>query len=592
MNKKPLEALRLELQRQNLTGFIVPHADEYQNEYLPPCAERLAWLTGFTGSDGTAIILRKQAAIFVDGRYILQVQNEIDPKIFKVFHKRDQPLTEWIASTLKNGDKLGYDPWLHTFEEVNELKRVCCHAGVQLVSCESNPIDAIWKDRPEEPITLTSSYPLEHAGRSSKKKREQISLGLKAENIGAAVLTAPDSIAWLLNIRGRDVPYVPVSLGFAVFYTDGSLILFTNPKKINGKITKHLGQDVTIYPTHSFKAVLDDLAVRKLKILCDNEKSPSWIVERLKKGGGIVVNGRDPCTIPKACKNQTEIKGIQEVHRWDGAAVCQFLAWLAKDGAKGRLTELDAQNRLDAIRRETPSCLDLSFPTISASGPHGAIVHYHATEKTNRFLKPGDLYLVDSGGQYLGGTTDVTRTVAIGRPTDEQKSRYTHVLKGHIALSKIHFPRGTSGLQLDAIARLPLWQVGIDYDHATGHGVGCYLSVHEGPQRVSKVASMVPLQEGMVLSNEPGFYKKGEYGIRIENLMVVVDSSKRELQEQKFLHFKTLTLVPYDKRLIEKSLLTREEKGWLAEYYDLVNKEICPLVDSKTSAWLKQETCM
>lgn len=583
-------ALRMELQRQGLSGFVIPHTDEYHNEYLPACGERLAWLTGFTGSAGTAVVLRDQAAIFVDGRYTLQAKAQVDTTCFVPHHFMEQPVHEWIASVLKPDERLGYDPWLHSTNDVERLRAACERAGGELITCESNPVDAIWLNRPAAPVGLVVPHDLRYAGKASADKREELARHLKSDHVDAAVLTAPDSLAWLLNIRGSDVAHTPLLLCFALFRCDGSVSLFIDERKLSPGLINYLGPGITVFSPDAFGSALDEVGQRRARVLCDSEKSASWVVDRLTRAGAVVVKGEDPCALPKACKNPVEIQGAREAHRRDGAAVSRFLCWLAREGPQGQLTELNAAAYLGARRQEHELWRDLSFPTISAAGPNGAIVHYRATEETNRRIEPGSLYLVDSGAQYLDGTTDITRTVAIGTPTVEQRERYTRVLKGHIALATARFPQGTSGSQLDALARGPLWDVGLDYDHGTGHGVGSYLAVHEGPQRISKSPHAVPLRPGMILSNEPGYYKTGEYGIRIENLVVVSPCSEFAGADRDWLAFETLTLVPFDVNLIEPSLLSCSETEWVNAYHARVCDTLTPLVDSDTAVWLKNVT--
>ncbi|MCY3728663.1 MAG: aminopeptidase P family protein [Nitrospira sp.] len=585
-----VRALRGQLARQGLSGFIVPHADEYQNEYLPACAERLAWLTGFTGSAGTAVVLAEQAAIFVDGRYTLQAREQVDVQVFTFRHLIDEPVHAWLSGALRPGDKLGYDPWLHTLQEVRQLQEACSRAGAALTPCEPNPIDALWDDRPAPPAAKVVPHDLAYTGKSSEDKRQELAAKLKNENIGVAVLTAPDSIAWLLNVRGGDVEHTPLPLGFALLYQDGTAALFLDPPKVSDALAPHVRPAVRIRPVSDFHETLEQLGKTGERVLCDPNRTASWIPERLTLSGAQLIEEEDPCLLPKACKNAVEINGAREAHKRDGAAVCEFLAWLSREAQAGQLSERDAQSYLDACRRRQPLWQDSSFPTISAAGPNGAIVHYRAADEQCRSLEPGTLYLVDSGGQYLDGTTDVTRTVAVGSATPEHRDRYTRILKGHIALATATFPKGTTGAQLDTLARRPLWEVGLDYDHGTGHGVGSYLGVHEGPQRISKGGHTVALQPGMILSNEPGYYKSGEYGIRLENLVVVIPATIGGGGGREWFAFETITLVPFDASLIDATLLNATETEWLNTYHARVRAVIGPLVDSSTAAWLEQAT--
>jgi Xaa-Pro aminopeptidase len=582
-------ALRAELARRGLAGFVVPRADEHQGEYVPPRAERLAWLTGFTGSAGLAIVLEQAAAIFVDGRYTLQVTQQVDPQLFVARHITDQPPDAWIAEQLPKGGKLAYDPWLHTPDGLEALRRAAAKAGGELLACPDNPLDAVWSDQPAPPIAPVRPHELRFTGRDSVDKRTTLGGKLAADKIDAAVLTAPDSIAWLLNIRGGDVPRTPLPLSFALLHADGGVDLFIDRRKLVPGLEAHLGNSVRVQAPDQLSETLARLGRDKRRVLADPASAAAAIFDRLAAAGADVVRGSDPCALPKACKNPVEIEGTRAAHRRDGAAVTRFLAWLAGHGAGGTLTEIAAAEQLAQFRRRNELFRDFSFDTISGAGPNGAIVHYRVTPETNRPIRPGELYLIDSGAQYLDGTTDITRTVAIGEPTAEMRDRFTRVLKGHIALGSARFPRGTTGSQLDALARTALWSAGIDYDHGTGHGVGSYLGVHEGPQRISKVPNRVPLEVGMIVSNEPGFYKTGGYGIRIENLVTVVEAAV-EGGERPVLAFETLTLAPIDCNLIERSLLSPAEIAWLDDYHARVGTTIGPLVDPETAAWLAEAT--
>jgi len=582
--------LRSQLVQQGLSGFIIPHADEYQNEYLPPCAERLAWVTGFTGSAGTAVVLSRQAAVFVDGRYVLQVRNQVDLGIFQPQHISEVSVHDWLSSVLKPGDRLGYDPWLHTPKEINMLRQACTRVQAELMSCQANPVDTIWTDRPQVLGAPVVPHSTVYAGQSAEEKRQELARKLKNDRIDVVVLTAPDSIAWLLNIRGGDVSHTPLPLGFACVRSDESAMLFLNGTKVSESLLDHLGPNVRVASLEEFGATLEKIGREGRRVLCDPQRTASFVFDQLKKAGAEVVEGEDPCVLPKACKSPVEITGTREAHKRDGAAVCGFLAWLAREAPQGELTELAAQSHLDSCRQQQALWKDLSFPTISAGGPHGAIVHYQATTETNRPLIPDTLYLVDSGGQYLDGTTDITRTVAIGTPTPEQRACYTRVLKGHIALAMAIFPKGTTGTQLDTLARQPLWEVGLDYDHGTGHGVGSYLGVHEGPQRISKASSTVALQKGMIISNEPGYYKAGEFGIRLENLVLVVSEEPRGSTDREWFAFETLTVVPFDQTLIDSLLLTSKEIDWVNTYHEHVRETLASFVNPITQSWLRDAT--
>ncbi|MBF0561583.1 MAG: aminopeptidase P family protein [Alphaproteobacteria bacterium] len=589
-----LVALRAELTRCGLDGFIIPRADEHQGGYVAPASERLKWLRGFSGSAGMAVVLADRAALFIDGRYTLQAGREVDTERFSCQHLVEQPPSQWIAANLPPGARLGYDPWLHTFDSVRHLAEACELAGGHLHPCEPNPLDAVWSDRPPPPLAPVTPHSDAFTGITSAQKRHEVTQALcgssSARQIDAVVLSAPDSIAWLLNIRGRDVPYSPLPLGFAILHADERCELFIDPRKVPAETLAHLGPSVQLEPPAAIGPALDALGQAKHRVRYDNAGTPMWIVERLRLAGARLNPGVDPCALPKACKNRIELKGARAAHRRDGLALTRFLAWLAHTAPAGGLTEIGAAARLEAFRAEGERFQGLSFPTISGAGPNGAVVHYRATPDTDRALAPDMLYLVDSGAQYLDGTTDVTRTVAIGKPTEEQRRRFTQVLKGHIALASIVFPAGTTGSQLDVLARCPLWADGVDYDHGTGHGVGSYLGVHEGPQRISKIGSTVALRPGMILSNEPGYYKADEYGIRIENLVAVIEAPAPPGAERPLLTFETLTLAPIDRALIVSSLLSSGERKWLDAYHQRVCLSLTPELDSDTAAWLAMAT--
>lgn len=582
--------LREELERRGLDGFVVPRADEHQGEYVPLRAQRLLWLTGFSGSAGVAILLRDSGAIFVDGRYTLQVRAEVPTDLFEPHHVTESPPADWIASHLPEGGRLGFDPWLHTEADVSRLATACERVGGSLVSCESNPLDAIWTDRPPAPLAPVVPHSERFAGRSAADKRREIAETLRQEGAAAAVLTAPDSIAWLLNIRGGDVEHTPLPLCHAIVDCDGDVRLFIDERKLMPGLGAHLGNGVAIERPEGLEPALEALGAAGARVLTDPATTPVRVLDYLAAAGARVLRGQDPCLLPKACKNDVELAGMRAAHARDGVAMARFLAWLAREGPKGRVGELDAEAQLLAFRREVAMFRDTSFSTISGAGPNGAVVHYRSTPATDRRLEPGMLYLVDSGGQYLDGTTDITRTIAIGEPTAEQRDRFTRVLKGHIALATARFPKGTTGSQLDVLARQYLWQVGLDFDHGTGHGVGSYLSVHEGPQRISKLPNSVVLRPGMILSNEPGYYKAGAYGIRIENLIAVQRCSGIPDAERETYAFEVLTLAPIDLALVEPSLLSAVERDWLNAYHDRVRKEVGPHLDAGTAAWLKEAT--
>ncbi len=582
-----IAALRAELAKRRLVGFLIPRADEHQGEYVPPRAMRLAWLTGFTGSAGMAAVLADRAAIFVDGRYTIQVRAQVDGATFEYRHSGEQPLDAWLVEVLKPGETLGYDPWLHTIEEVARLQAACERAKARLAPVE-NLVDAVWKDQPPSPLAPVIPHALDFAGEAADEKRRRMGETVAQAGAAAAVITQPDSLAWLLNLRGRDVSRTPLPLGFALLKDDGAVDLYMDRRKLTPAARSHLGNHVRLREPGELGAGLDELAGKR--VLADPRSAPSWVFQRLDKAKAEVVRAADPCQLAKACKNPAEIAGTKVAHVRDGAAVTKFLAWLGTTAPKGGLTEIAASDRLENFRRENERFRDLSFDSISGAGPNGAIVHYKATEDTDRPIKKGELYLIDSGAQYLDGTTDITRTIAIGgTPSAEERDRFTRVLKGHIALALARFPVGTTGSQLDALARLPLWQAGLDYDHGTGHGVGSYLSVHEGPQRISKLPNTQALKPGMIVSNEPGYYKTDGYGIRVENLITVVPIEVKGA-ERPMLGFETLTFAPIDLNLVEASLLTRSELDWLNDYHRQVREKLTPLVDAATAAWLAEAT--
>ncbi len=585
-----LHALRHWLAARDLDGFLVPRADEHQGEYVPANAERLRWLTGFEGSAGLAIVLSDQAAMFVDGRYTLQARDQVDTAQLQVRHLMDDPPHTWLAATVEAGRKIGYDPWLHTPAGLKRMKKALAKAGAELVAADENAVDAIWSGRPLPPPDPFIAHPLDYAGRPSAEKRQEIGAAIAAEGAAAAVLSLPDSIAWLLNIRGTDVPRTPFPLAFAIVWADGQVRLFAPDGKVDAALLTHMGAGVSLAGRQDLGPALDDLAGEA--VLADPASAPVWIFDRLRAAGAEVVRSADPCQLPKACKNKIEIDGARAAHLRDGAALTRFLGWVAAEATGGGVTEMAAAEKLRAFRGESHLLRDLSFDTISGAGPNGAIVHYRVSEATNRALEPGTLYLVDSGGQYPDGTTDVTRTIAIGTPTAEMRRHYTLVLKGHIALATARFPAGTTGSQLDGFARRPLWDAGLDYDHGTGHGVGSYLSVHEGPQRISKLPSSVALKPGMIVSNEPGFYLEGAYGIRIENLVVVREATLESDDDsaRTMLCFETLTLAPLDRALIDGALLTDEERAWVDAYHARVREEIGPRIDEETATWLEAAT--
>jgi Xaa-Pro aminopeptidase len=587
-----IEALRDELSNRDLDGFLVPLSDEHQSEFPPKRAQRLAWLTGFTGSAGIAVILKEKAALFVDGRYTLQVREQADPGIYEFCSISDDPPGSWIAKNALAGSRVGYDPRLHTQSGVTQLVEKCRAAQIHLVQVESNPLDQIWADQPPAPLAPVYPHPVDIAGRSAAEKLAETAATVRAHGANAAVLTAPDSIAWLLNIRGGDLPNTPVALGFSILNASGSVELFMDPRKLTSTALSALGDSVSLRPTDEFGVALATLGAAAASVLVAPSTAPVWVLNQLEAAGAEIVTKEDPCVLPKACKNTVELQGVRNAHIRDGAALSSFLAWLSVAGPTGDVDEMSAVDKLYDFRAGGENFKGLSFDTISGAGPNGAIVHYRVTPATNRRLEPGSLFLVDSGAQYLDGTTDVTRTVAIGSPSNEMRDRFTRVLKGHAGIATARFPIGTSGGQLDSLARQPLWDVGLDFDHGTGHGVGAYLGVHEGPHRIAKRSADVPLQPGMIVSNEPGYYKEGAYGIRIENLEVVRAAPINEDDDDRrqMLEFEALTLAPIDLALIDASIMTAEEIDWLDGYHARVRSTISPLVDDKTAAWLERVT--
>ena len=580
-----LPLIREAVERQGLDGFLIPHEDEHQNEYLPEANDRLAWATGFTGSAGAAVVLKGRAAVFVDGRYTLQVRDQVDLNLFEVHDLTDGGVGAWLESTLSAGQVVGYDARLHSPDALDRLKRAADKAGASLRPVAANPLDEAWgKARPAQPQAPVVPHPLTFSGEDSAAKRARIGADLAKAGADAAVLTAPASIAWLFNIRGGDVIRSPLPLGQAILMDDGSARLFLDPAKVTADLQAWLGNQVMLDTAEALPGAL--AALKGLKVLVDPAQSSAWCFDTLQAAGAEVARAADPTALPRACKNAVEVEGARAAHARDGAALTRFLHWLASEAERTLPDEIEVVTRLEAFREATGALKDLSFDTIAGAGPNGAIVHYRPVERLNRRLEPGSLLLVDSGAQYLDGTTDVTRTVAIGEPSQEMRERFTLVLKGHLALARVRFPAGVSGSALDALARMALWGNGLDYDHGTGHGVGSYLGVHEGPQRISKAPSSVALQPGMIVSNEPGYYKTGEYGIRIENLQVVTPAADIPGGERPMLGFETLTLAPIDRRLIVAAMLTREELHQMDAYHARVLAVVGPQLDDAAAAWL------
>jgi Xaa-Pro aminopeptidase len=580
-------ALRAELRKRGLTGFIVPRADRQQNEYVPPSEERLAWLTGFTGSAGCAIVMLERAALFVDGRYTVQVREQTDLKVFVIEHLVDNPPDKWLDANLKAGDRLGYDPWLHTKEGADRLAKACVATGATLVPVDDNPIDALWADRPAPPSGKVMLRALQLAGQSAADKLARIRDELAKERIDVLLISDPQAVAWTFNIRGADVAHTPLPLAFASVPREGRPAIYIEARKLDNTVRAALEDVADVRAPDGLTADLAALKGRTIRL--DRASAADALSRIVNEAGGTISLGTDPIALLKAVKNQAEIAGARAAHLRDGVAMTRFLAFLDRELPAGNLTEIEAVCALESFRRDTGALKDISFPTISGSGPNGAIVHYRVTRATDRTIKSGELFLIDSGAQYEEGTTDITRTVIAGSPTDEMRDRFTRVLKGHIAIATAVFPDGTSGAQLDPLARTALWQAGLDFDHGTGHGVGSYLSVHEGPARISKLGT-VSLKRGMILSNEPGYYKSGSYGIRIENLVLVVAQREPPGGEKPLNGFETLTLAPIDRRLIAPALLTREETAWLDAYHARVRQTVGPLLDAETRRWLETAT--
>ena len=582
-----LAALREELARRQLSGFVIPRADQQQNEYVAPSEERLAWLTGFTGSAGLAIVLPKQAAVFVDGRYTLQAAKQVDTQAWTIASLVDPPPESWLTAHLVSGDRLGFDPWLHTSAATERLAAACAKAGAQLIAVESNPVDAIWSDRPAPPLGPVTVHGEDVAGEAEAGKLARIRAEMTNLGVDALVLSDSHAVAWTFNIRGADVSHTPLPLSYALVPKDGRPTVFIDHRKLSNASRDHLEHNADVREPNALTSSLTELAASGASIALDSATAADALTRLIVSAGGKPVRGNDPVALLKAVKNGTEIAGTRSAHQRDAVALARFLAFIDREAPKGTLTEIDAVEALETFRRDTGALKDVSFPTIAGTGPNGAIVHYRVTRKSNRRIAPGDLLLIDSGAQYVDGTTDVTRTIAIGTPTDEMRDRFTRVLRGHIAIARAVFPDGTTGAQLDTLARQFLWMAGIDFEHGTGHGVGSYLSVHEGPARISKLGT-TPLKRGMILSNEPGYYKANSFGIRIENLELVtaVDIPGAEKPMNAF---ETLTLAPIDRRLIDRRI-SKKEVMWLNDYHARVRREVRPHLDEATKVWLDAAT--
>ena len=582
-----LRRLRAELSARGLDGLIVPLTDEHRNEYVPACAQRLAWLTGFTGSAGVLVVLAERAAVFVDGRYTVQAEAQLDPQLFERRHLIEEPPAKWLGEQLSAGQRVGYDPALHVKAEIERYRAACAKAGAELVALDDNPVDAIWTTRPAPPIAPIRELDERYAGESAAAKRARMGQEVAAAGAEVATITAPDSIAWLLNARGGDVPFNPLFLSFALLHADGGVELFVDPRKL--RPDQHLGNGVSIQPIEGFKGALGQVGAAGRAVLVDPKITSAQVLQTLEAAGAKVIEGEEPCVLAKACKNPVELAGARAAQRRDGAAVCRFLCWLEQELGRRDVTEREAAARIDGERARDPLHRGPSFETISAAGPNAALPHYRITDESNRVIDRDSLYLVDSGGQYLDATTDITRTIAIGTPSADMRRRFTLVLKGHIAIARALFPVGTTGAQLDSFARQHLWRAGLDFDHGTGHGIGSYLCVHEGPQRIAK-SGTVTLKPGMIISNEPGYYQAGAYGIRTENLVIVEARPTPEGGERELLGFETITRAPIDRRLIVGDLLDEEERAWLDDYHARVRADLIDLMDGEAAAWLAEAT--
>src|ERR1700704_4728225 len=583
-----LAAFREELARRKLTGFVIPRADQQQNEYVAPSEERLAWLTGFTGSAGMAVVLVKEAAVFVDGRYTLQAAKQVDGKAWSVEPLVDPPPENWLTKHLIAGDRLGFDPWLHTSSAAERLAAGCAKAGAELVALDNNPLDAIWTERPLPPLAPVAVHGAQFSGEAEADKLRRIRLEIDLLGVAPAVLSDSHAVAWTFNIRGADVAHTPLPLSYALVPRDGRPTLFIDHRKLSNLTRDHVEQSADVREPDALTPALTELAKTGAAIALDSATASDALSRLIAAAGGKPIRGNDPVALLKAVKNLTEIDGTRTAHQRDAVALTRFLAWIDREAPSGALTEIDTVEALETFRRQTGALKDVSFPTIAGTGPNGAIVHYCVTRKSNRRISPGDLLLVDSGAQYEDGTTDVTRTIAIGEPTAEMRDRFTRVLRGHIAIARAVFPDGTTGAQIDSFARQFLWQAGLDFDHCTGHGGGSYLSVHEGPARISKLGT-TPLKRGMILSNEPGYYKTDGFGIRIENLELVVAADIKGA-EKSMNAFETLTLAPIDRRLIDVAMLGKDELSWLNDYHARVRHEVRPHVDEATKLWLDAAT--
>ncbi len=588
-----IKALRDVLKKQKIDGFILPRSDKHLNEYVAPHDERLLWLTGFSGSAGQAIILNNKAAIFIDGRYTLQVQNEVDLKLITPVPITDQLPSQWLSEKLKRGQTIAIDPTLHSVKSYEKFLEVVEKAGGKLISVNKNPVDEIWQDQPSIPENPVISHPKKYAGQDPSEKIELIQEKLKEKQCEAFVITAPESICWLFNIRGNDISHTPIMLANAIIHSKAKPEIFLKSDRLNTRSLETIRATAKLLPPEQFEDRLNALGSKFKKVLIDPIRTNSAIYQTLRSARAEIIRGEDPCSLPKAKKNKAEIAGSRQAHIRDALAITKFLHWLSENSTNNSLDEISSAKALENFRIDTGALKDISFETISGAGPNGAIVHYRVSEQSNRRLNMGDLYLVDSGAQYQDGTTDITRTIAIDapttKPTGPMRRHYTLVLKAHINLTMATFPKGTRGADLDPLARAPLWEAGLDFAHGTGHGVGSFLSVHEGPQGISRRAT-VPLEPGMILSNEPGYYREGAYGIRLENLILVTEPKDITGGEQPMMQFETLTLAPFDRHLIDSKLLNKRELKWLNNYHRTVYKTLSPELKGPVKAWLKSAT--
>lgn len=582
--------LRDALKAQGLDGLLVPHDDAYLNEYLPDNAERLMWVSGFSGSAGMGIVLLKKAAVFSDGRYTLQLREQVDQDIFELHNTADTDPADWLRANVEEGMVVGYDPLLYSKAGLAPFKVAAERKGFTLKPVDSNPIDEAWTDQPDAPCAPIHPHPEKFAGEASASKRHRLGDALAEAKADAVLLTAPHSLAWLFNIRGGDVHASPLPLGRAILRADGSATLFVHPDKVTDELPSHLGNEVSLRPETEVMDALADLGKGGATVAIDPAITPLAFTFTLEDAGAKIEEMPDPCALPRAIKNVAELDGSRTAHIRDGTVITRFLHWLAQEAPKGELTEIAAAQKLEALRTETGLLKDISFDTISGAANHGALPHYRVSTKSDQKIEPGTLFLIDSGGQYEDGTTDITRTIAVGEPTEEMRKCYTLVLKGHIALARARFPKGTSGHALDAFARRPLWEAGLDYDHGTGHGVGSYLGVHEGPQKISKHAIAQPLMPGMICSNEPGYYKTGEFGIRIENLVIVTPYEPIPGGEREMMGFETVTFAPLERELIVKEMLTPEELQWTNDYHAQVWEKLSGQLSGEVKDWLKART--